>query len=59
MMSHQTQAQIATRLGVSRPTVSRLLEEAREAGLVSPPQSRRQMPCTWQARAGNLQQPWA
>lgn len=32
---HQTQAQIAHRLGVSRPTVSRLLEEAREAGLVT------------------------
>lgn len=31
----QTQAQIATRLGLSRPTVSRLLDEAREAGLVT------------------------
>lgn len=31
----QTQAQIAQRLGISRPTVSRLLDEAREAGLVT------------------------
>lgn len=31
----RTQAEIAHRLGVSRPTVSRLLEEARTAGLVT------------------------
>lgn len=33
-LEHATQAEVAVRLGISRPTVSRLLSEARRAGIV-------------------------